>query len=138
MARSGNIFHFSFPVFSGYLEHAVPAYKYLLRNCLESIHPEPLVKTSGLPSFGQVTVTRQGARTMVHLLTYLPELRGKQQIIEEPVSVREVLLRLRTGDGKVKTAYLAPSRERLAIQYRNGYAEVVVPEINGYQMVIFE
>ena len=52
---------------------------------------KPLIKVKGLPSFAQGTVTRQGKKRMVHLLTYLPELRGKKMpVIEEPIAVPDV------------------------------------------------
>ena len=76
---------------------------------------------------------------MVHLLTYLPELRGKRiQIIEEPVEVRNTVVSLRTDGQKVSGVYLAPSREKLEFKQDNGYVTVTVPEVNGYQMVVFE
>ncbi|MFH0797174.1 MAG: alpha-L-fucosidase, partial [Candidatus Omnitrophota bacterium] len=108
LVRFGNIFHFSFPVFTGYFEHAVVAYKNLIRNCLEKVLTEPLVKVFDFPSFGQITVTLKDKSRMVHLLTYLPELRGKQnQIIEEPIEVRNVGVALRIDGQKITFVYLA-------------------------------
>ncbi len=139
LARSGNIFHFSFPIFSGYYRDAVVPYRTLLRNCLEQIMPEPLVKVEGMPSFGRVTVTRQGRKRMVHLLTYLPELRGKQlQIIEEPVVVRDVKVSLRNDAGRMRRAYLAPERRSLNGEKAGRYFTTVVPEISGYRMLVIE
>jgi len=140
LVRRGNILHFAFPIFSGYFEHAVMAYKHLLRNCLEMIFARPLVKTEGVPSFGQVTVTGQGKkRRIVHLLTYLPELRGRSmQIIEEPVGVENVRVCLRCDGMKIRKVFLALSGNRLDFHPENGYISVQVPKVTGYQMVIFE
>jgi hypothetical protein len=139
LVRRGNILHFSFPVFSGYFEHAVAAYKTFFRNCLEQIFTRPLVKVEGLPSFGEVTVTSQGLRRIVHLLTYLPELRGRSmQIIEEPIEVGNVAVALRTDDLTFRKAHLAPSGESLAFRTENGYVRVLVPKVSGYQMIVFE
>ena len=92
-----------------------------------------------MPSFGQVTVTQKGKNRMVHLLTYIPELRGKQmQIIEEPIVVRKVELALRKDGQKVKDVYLVPSRRKLEFHSEEDYIRVTIPEVNGYQMVVFE
>jgi hypothetical protein len=139
LVRMGNVFHFSFPVFTGYFDHAVIEYKTLVKNCIAQVFPKPLIKVENLPSFGQLTVTAQNARRMVHLLTYVPELRGKQiNVIEEPIDVRNVQLALRTDGQKVQKVYLAPSRAALEFTVEDDYIKVVVPEINGYQMVVFE
>lgn len=140
LTQYGRVLHFSFPVFSGYFEHAVLAYKTILRNCLARLFSDPLVKVEGLPSFGQVTVTAQGQkRRMVHLLTYLPEMRGRSmQVIEEPISVRGVSLALRIDGRRIRAVYLAPSRENLDFVEKDGYIQATVPEVKGYQAVVFE
>lgn len=139
LTQCGRVLHFSFPVFSGYFEHAVVAYKTLLGNWLAKMFPRPLVKVENFPSFGQVTVSAQGQkRRIVHLLTYLPELRGRAQIIEEPIEVGNVAVMLRTDGLVFKKAYLAPSGARLVFSVKDGYVRVLVPKVRGYQMVVFE
>ena len=138
LAKCGNIYHFSFPIFSAYFEHAPVTYKHLVRNCIEMILPKPLVKVKGMPSFGQVTVTGNGNRRMVHLLTYLPELRGQVQIIEEPISAVNIEVSLRLNGCRIKSIYLAPERKILEWQNDGDYATVLVPEVKGYVMLVFE
>jgi len=139
LVQHGHICHFSFPIFKGYFEHAVVAYRTLLGNCIESVLPKPLVKVGNVPSFGQVTVTQQDTRRMVHILTYLPELRGqKLQMIEEPITVEGIGLALRNDGHKVKRVYLAPAREALAFHAEGDYIHVTVPKVRGYQIVVFE
>lgn len=60
------------------------------------------------------------------------------QIIEEPVEVGEVSVALRVDEHDFKKAYLAPSGEQLAFRTENDYVRVLVPKVNGYQMVVFE
>lgn len=139
LIRCGNLFHFSFPIFGSYYENAVVAYKLLLRNCLELAFPKPMLKLENFPSFGQATVTTQGRRRMVHLLAYVPELRGKQsQIIEEPIAVRNVRLRLRADGRRVARVYLAPEHTPVPFAVEDGYLAVTVPLVRGYQMIVFE
>jgi hypothetical protein len=135
----GPIYHFGFPVFRAYFEHAVVAYRTLLGNCLALALPEPLVRVRNMPSFGQVTVTAQGAQRMVHLLAYVPELRGPtHQMIEEPIAVAGVEVELRSDGRKVERVYLAPSGEVLSHERAGDYVRVIVPQVVGYQMVVFE
>lgn len=138
IVQSQKIVHFSFPIFSGYFENAVVAYKQLFANCLTRVFSETSIKVEGLPSFAQVTRTENAASTQVHLLTYLPELRGKQmQVIEEPIVVRDVRVSLKCEQSHYADVFLAPSREALEFTYKEGYIEVNVPKVHGYQMVVF-
>lgn len=139
LLKCGNIFHFSFPVFESYHEQAVIAYRTLVRNCLEKAFPEPMIRTAGLPSFAQVTVTQKGNRTMVHILTYVPERRGpKMQIIEDPVQVIDAQLFLRRDGHELRHVYLAPGKQPLSFASDDRYWKVVIPGISGYQMIVFE
>ena len=101
--------------------------------------PEPMVKTSGLPSFGRVTVTAQTGRRMVHLLAYVPERRGTTiDMIEEPIEVRDVSISLRADGLAPQRVYLAPGREPLPFEVKQGYVTVTIPVMSGYAMVVFE
>lgn len=43
------------------------------------------------------------------------------------------------ADGRtVKRVYLAPDRRELSFKAENGYVETVVPEVDGYALVVFE
>ncbi len=138
LVQCGSIFHFSFPVFKSYFNDAVVAYKQLLKNCIDRALKEPLIRYQNLPSFAQVTAVRQKGRKMVHILSYLPELRGKMQIIEEPIVLRDVRIGLRDDGQKVKKVYLAPSEQEIEFSLEKGYVWVKISEIKGYQLVVFE
>jgi len=140
LARRGNVFHFSFPVFGGYFNDGVVEFKYLVRNCLDQVLPDPMVKAGALPSYAQVTVTGQGRRRrMVHVLSYVPEMRGRKQIIEEPIGLRDAAVALRRDTlPRVRRVYLVPSKAELPFREADGYVHVTVPAVDGYQMVVFE
>ena len=138
VARCGNIVHFSFPVFSNYINHAAIPYRTLVGNCLGQLLPEPLVTVEGLPSFARATLTATATRKMVHLISYVPELRGNAQVVEDEVHLPNVSVSLRLDGAEVKEVCLAPSQERLPFRVDGRYASVTVPEISGYQMVVFE
>ena len=75
---------------------------------------------------------------MVHLINYVPELRGKSEIVEEPLYAANVKISLR-HDGRIPSrAYLAPGHQKLPLKINGNYAEITVPDIRGYQLVVFE
>ena len=134
----GNLAHVSHPIFSAYSEVASVDLRTLFANILSRLLPEPLLKVSGLPSFGKGTVTAQQERRMVHLINYVPELRGKSEIVEEPLYAANVKISLR-HDGRIPSrAYLAPGHQKLPLKINGNYAEITVPDIRGYQLVVFE
>lgn len=139
VVQTGNIIYISFPIFAGYYAYAVPAHKTLFKNLLTRLLPDPLIKVTGMPSFGQVTTaySKQGDR-LVHLLCYCPETRGMAQVIEEPICLRNVEVQLKKDEKTITRAYLAPSRESIPFTDEGEYLSVIVPEVNGYQMVVFE
>lgn len=75
---------------------------------------------------------------MVHLLSYLPEMRGNTQMIEEPVELNNITISLRQDDKEFKNIYLAPEKERLAYTVEDGYVHITVPESKGYSLLVIE
>jgi hypothetical protein len=49
-----------------------------------------------------------------------------------------VKISLRHNHDAPNQAYLAPGRQPLAIEHDGEYASVIVPEMCGYQLVVFE
>ncbi|MFA6713847.1 MAG: hypothetical protein WCS27_00620, partial [Victivallaceae bacterium] len=84
-------------------------------------------------------ITEQPERRIVHLLSYLPELRGNTQIVEEPLKLSNVKFSLRQDERKITKIYLAPRKQDLPFTVTDdGYIEVTVPKIDGYAMIVFE
>jgi hypothetical protein len=135
----GKIAHVASPIFSAYHGLASVELRTLFSNMLNRLLPNPLLKVSGLPSFGKATVTTQLGRRMAHLINYVPELRGKSEIVEEALFAKMVKVSMLTEDGfNPKTSFLAPSKERLELKRDGDYVSVTVPEMCGYQLVVFE
>lgn len=133
------VWHLAFPVALNYYNHAPAWFKYLVRNILQKIMPDPLLKVSNLPSYGVATVTRQPGRRMIHLLCYVPEKRGKQmEIIEEPSIAVDLEIALRIGTGQVKALYLAPERKTLPFTQEGDYLHCQLERLIGYQMIVCE
>ncbi len=135
---NGNVAHFSHRIFSGYHEKASVELRKLFANVMDALHPQPVLKTENMPAFARAFVTEQPGRRMVHLLSYIPELRGKSHIIEEGIALTDVRLMLRDEHGGIKKVYTAPRREPLPFNRSGGYIEVTVPASRGYSLIVFE
>ena len=135
----GNVAHFSHRIFSGYYLQAPVELRQFFANVLEKFLPNPLLKTENLPSFARAFVTEQPGRKMVHILSYIPELRrNKIQIIEEPIELHNIKIAIR-NDGKIpKQVYLASDKTVLPFNILDGYIHVTLPVCKGYSMVVFE
>ncbi|MDD4756651.1 MAG: beta-galactosidase trimerization domain-containing protein, partial [Prolixibacteraceae bacterium] len=108
---NGNVTHFSHRIFSGYADKASVELKRVFSNVLDSYLPDPVFKSGDLPSFARAFVTEQPGRRMVHLLSYVPEMRGQTQMIEEPIKLNNVKISLHV-DGKIpEKVYSAPDKK---------------------------
>jgi hypothetical protein len=136
--RSGNLVHLSFPIFSGYFSFGVIHYRTLLRNILREIVSDPIVIADNAPSFVQLTVADAPRWRLVHVLAYAPELRGEKVIVEEPLVVTDLRLKVKMDGEPLQAVYLAPSREPLPFVQCGEYVEIVLTKVKGYQLVIFE
>ena len=135
----GKVAHFSHRIFSGYHLQAPVELRRLFASVLEEFLPEPLIKTGNLPSFARVFVTEQPGRRIVHILSYVPELRGeKTEMIEEPIPVINAKIALRTDGEGLEHIYMVPEGKEMPAETHNGYTHVTIPIINGYAMIIFQ
>ncbi|MFZ2656037.1 MAG: alpha-L-fucosidase [Victivallales bacterium] len=135
--RKGRVVTCSFPVFKIYGAHGNVASRHLIGKMLELILPEPLIRSSA-PSFVEITVNRQPSRTIVHLLGYAPVRRTPNlDIVEEASLVRDLAVSLRLPNAPRKVT-LQPDGEPVSFTYRKGRAELVLPELNGHAMIVFE
>ena len=136
---NGKVAVFSHRIFSGYYDQAPVELRTVFGNVLDKLLPSPLIKYENLPSFSRVFVTEQPGRKMVHLLTYIPELRGSNtEMIEEPIELRDVKISLRNDGRTPKKVYLAPDKKSLPFKQVNGYINVTIPVSKGYSLIVFE
>jgi len=134
-----NVAHFSHRIFTGYSQQASVELRRIFSNVLDSFLPEPLFRSGNLPSFARAFVTVQPGRRMVHILSYLPEMRGeKTQMIEEPVELHNVKISLRKDGKSPRKVYLAPGKKSLPFSVSEGYVNAIIPVSNGYSLVVFE
>ena len=139
IVQKGRIIQFAHPIFGMYQRHGVRAYKLMVLNALARLLPNPLVQTDA-PTTAHLTVNRQPAerRSVLHLLHYIPERRAEGiDTIEDVIPLYNEAVALRT-DHEPARVYLAPSGQEIPCRYEDGYARVVVPEVRGHQMVVFQ
>jgi hypothetical protein len=130
---------FSHRIFTGYNRQASAELCQVFANVLSHFLCEPLLKTENLPSFARAFVTAQPGRRILHLLSYVPELRGeKTEIIEDPVAVVDSQMALRLDGPPPRKVYLAPTGKALPFEIQQGYVHLDIPLFKGYAMVVFE
>lgn len=144
-AQNGNVIYISYPIFRLFAEYGNASHRLLVRNCLNLLLPEPLLKMEPeqaspvvVPSGLETSLTRQGERIIVHLLYYAPERRTPGlDLVEDIVPLYNLPLQVRL-DTTPRIVYLAPEKKELEYQLKDGYAHVVVPELRGHAIVVFE
>jgi len=137
--RSGPCIYFAHPVFTSYGAHGAEALRTMLRNAIDLLLPDRMVRTNA-PSTAQISVMRQpdAGRTVVHVLHYIPEPRyTKLQLVVERLPIFDITLDVRVAKAP-SSVYLAPDRTPLEWSFEGGRARVVVPRVDGHAMVVFE
>ncbi len=139
--RTKQVTYFAFPIGLAYTNHAPLPLRQLLSNVLADRLPRPLVRSTGLPSFGRITVTEQPElqRRNVHVMAYVPERRGnKIDMIEDYLTIHDITVELRLDDRTIRRVVLAPEETPLAWRCEDGYCRVELPALTGYALIAFE
>jgi len=126
-----------FPIFSAFAKHGNYPYRLLVKNLLDLLLPDPLLRMDA-PTSTEATVLTQGGRTIVHVLQYCPERRAKDlDIVEDIVPLHDVPLSIRLARAP-KKAYMAPECEPLGFAWTGTHADLVIPVVHGHAMVVLE
>jgi len=136
LARSGNVFQFSFKIFSAYNEYAMVNHKNMVKYCLAQLLDQPLIKVENIPSTSRVTVTEKANMRMIHVKTTHPEKRGKYTIIEDSQILTKAVVYVKGQN--VEKVYIAPTGEALAYEVAGEYIRISLPDIDGYLMIVVE
>jgi len=129
----------AFPLFTAYYQSATVEMREIFGTLLNRILPNPLlIVNRNLPSFARTFVTESPRGRMVHLLNYVPELRGKMLIVENGIAASGVEVRLRLDGPPPRRVVLAPEECELAFSLEDGYLCIKVPDFSGYALVACE
>ncbi len=135
VAIKDNICHICFDIFASYHENAPVFHKNLIKGIIEKMLPNPIIKTD-LPSTSRTTITMTDSYKLLHVKVTYPELRGRLSVVEEHNVMpcgKKVWVR-----GEYKGVYLLPQKIPVKSEYIDGYTEIILPEITGYDMFLLE
>jgi hypothetical protein len=129
----GPVIYFAHPIFTTYARHSMLFHRDIVLAAIEKLLPEPLLRVKG-PSALQATLTRQGDKSIVHLLFYIPEKRGLNfEIVEDALELSNVEVAIR---GAFAQAQLVPEMTNLPITHKDNYTHLTVSHLTGHQMIL--
>ncbi len=129
--------YIAYPIFGAFHNHGNVPFKLLVRNIINLLLPEPLVRVAA-PSGAEATILRQKNRHIVHILHYCPQRRTqKLDLLEEIVPLFDVPLSVKLPS-KPTRVYLAPEKMALPFEYLRGRVNLRVPRVEGHAMLVFE
>lgn len=129
----------SFPLGTSYYNQTSPDLRKVLEIMLRRFLPQPLTSADKkLPSFARVFVTDKTDCRIVHLLNYLPDLRGKSLMVEDSLPLTGVKVSCRLDGKKAKNVFLAPEKTAIDYTVSGDRVEFCMPESYGYAMVVIE
>ncbi|MGH2460662.1 MAG: alpha-amylase family protein [Chloroflexota bacterium] len=137
VTQRGPVIVCAHPLFRAYRRHGSKVYREIVESSLRRLLPNPIVWTDA-PSVCEVTALAQPGRTVVHLLSYVPQRRTPEiDVVEDVLPLRDVLVAVRLP-ARPSAVKLAPSEEALPFDWNDCYARFSVPEVRGHQMVVVE
>lgn len=141
MVESENGIYIAWDVFSDYADGGHLILKEMVLHALSRLLPEPALRTR-LPARGITTLQYQPAerRYVNHLLYAAPVLKGRIEVIEDIVPLRDVSVSLRLpSPAPVQRVYLAPSMTKLPFTVgQDGEIGYTLPYLENHQMVVLE
>lgn len=139
IVKNNGVIYFIHPVFTQYYENAPLWCKIMVRNAIDMLLGERLLRHNG-PSTLVTTINSQEEkkRWIVHLLHYIPERRCKvMDIIEDVIPLYEVNVALNIGK-KVNQVICVPQGIKIDFAQANAKVSFSVPKIMGHQMISVE
>lgn len=139
IVKNGSFIYFAHPIFSMYYKHGARVYRHLLINSLKLLLKDKLVETDA-PTTANINLNYQPERKrhVVHILHYIPERRTETiDIIEDIIPLYNLTMKV-VLPGKPSRVYTAPSGRALDFSWQNGCVKVVVPEVKGHEIIVFE
>ncbi len=139
VVRQGNVIFFAHALDRLYYKHGVRLHRQLLQNALDLLDSAPVLKVTGLPSSGRVSLLRQAEqhRYVAHLL-YSPALqRGEVKVIEDFPPIPGVKLAVRVPERVTKVRTI-PAGETLPFTQDAGALTVAVPTFTMHTGVVLE
>lgn len=130
---------FGFDPFKSFASHGQVATRQLFGAVLARLLPRPLVR-SNAPTHVELSVTRGGGRTVVHVLSYVPQRRTPGlDIVEEASPLVGVRVALRWDQPRPPTRVTRqPVNEALGFQVTDGYVTFELTSTAGHDLIVLE
>lgn len=138
MVESASGIYIAWDLFTEYAENGHLILKEAALHALERLLQKPVLETN-LPAQGITTLQYQAehGRYVHHLLFASPVKKGKVEVIEDLLPVRDVTVSLRLPV-QPKRVYLAPQGTDLPYEAKDGYIRYTLPELVCHQMIVIE
>jgi hypothetical protein len=137
IVENENVIYIANPLFTDYINLGVRVYRDILANCIERLLDKPLVKAE-LPYSAEVTLRKQGDRTILHILHYIAERKARKlDIVDTKIPLYNCRVSIK-ADKAPEKVYTAPGMQQLDFVYEKGYVVTTVPKIDGHTMVVLE
>ena len=141
MIESDQGIYMAWNVFGDYADSGHLILKEMVLHALRLLVPQPTLRCN-LPARGVATLQFQRAenRYVNHLLHAAPALKGRVEVIEDLIPLRDISVSLRLpADSAIKRVYLAPSLETLPYTVtEDGEIRYTVPNMEVHQMAVLE
>ncbi|MDF2614311.1 MAG: Beta-galactosidase trimerization domain protein [Clostridia bacterium] len=139
IVKKGKVIYYSHPVFSTYAQLHPKWCKLLIKNGLDMLLPEPIVRYEGPTSLlACVNLQEQEKRYVLHMLHYIPEKRCQEIFtIEDVIPLYYTKVSMKLSE-KAKAVKVVPDGENLDFKYHDGRIQFVIEKINGHAMVAIE
>lgn len=128
--------HICFDIFRSYLNYGAVYLKELISSLICEFVPDRLILAQDLPSSARTSLLSYGDDRIFMVKTTHPELRGSRGIIEEhtvlPAGKKVKVL------GTYKKSVTLPDKNPVEISVSDGYTEITLPEISGFEMILLE
>ncbi|MGA3266072.1 MAG: alpha-amylase family protein [Verrucomicrobiota bacterium] len=139
VVRQGNVIFFAHALDRLYYANGLRLHRELFKNAIDLLDTEPVLKVTGLPSSGRVSLLHQPSqhRYVAHLL-YSPALqRGDCKVIEDFPPIPGVMLEVRLPE-RVTSVRTIPGGATPGFTQENGVVKITVPTFTLHTGVVIE
>lgn len=133
ITKSGRVYHICFNIFKAYYSGAMLGHKEIVAEMLSELIPDSLIKAEELPRTSRVTITEMDDKRLLHVKITYPEKSGDTEVIQDHNTLpagRKIRVK---GEYRVT---LAPTETPVEATVKDGYTEITLPEIVGYDMFV--
>jgi len=136
VATKGKTTHISFPIFRAYYMFSYAEHRKLVKKLLSQLVSSKMIIADELPVYTRATVTGNDEYKLLHIKSSYPENKGLAPVVDEHIVLPAG--RVVSVKGEYKEVKLLPEGKKIQSKIENGYTEITLPEINGYDMFLLK